>query len=55
MNATTALSHDDQIARVEMVREDVGAHIERIITYADDTYATSNWEIHLREGCVPGA
>ncbi len=28
-----------------MVREDVGIHIERIITHADDTYVTSIWEI----------
>jgi len=42
---TTELSHDEQIARVKMVREDVGIHIERLITHADDTYVTSVWEI----------
>jgi len=41
----TALSHDEQIERLRMVREDVGIHIERIITHADDTYVTSIWEI----------
>jgi hypothetical protein len=42
---TTKLSHEEQIARVKMVREDFGGHIERIITHSDDTYVTSVWEI----------
>jgi hypothetical protein len=42
---TTALTHDEQIERVRMVKEDVGCHIKRIITHADDTYVTSIWEI----------
>lgn len=42
---TTVLSHDEQIARVKMVREDLGCHIKRIITHADDTHVTSVWEI----------
>lgn len=42
---STQLSHDEQIARVKMGREDMGVHIDRVITHADDTYVTSIWEI----------
>ena len=42
---TTELSHDDQIARLKMVREDLGIHIERILTLTDGPYVTSVWEI----------
>ena len=42
---TTELSHDEQIARLKMGREDFGVIIERIITHADDTFVTSIWEM----------
>ncbi|MFT7651982.1 MAG: hypothetical protein ACI9UU_001089 [Candidatus Azotimanducaceae bacterium] len=42
---TTALSHEEQIARVKMGREDMGVHIKRMITHEDDSYVTSIWEI----------
>jgi hypothetical protein len=41
----TELSHEEQIARVKMGREDFGGIIHRIITHADDTYVTSIWEL----------
>ena len=41
----TALSHDEQIARVKMGAEDFGVVIERKITHADDSYVTSIWEM----------
>lgn len=42
---TTELSHDDQIARLKMVREDLGIHITRVLTLCDGPYVTSVWEI----------
>lgn len=41
---TIELTHDEQIARVKMGREDFGVIIERKITHANDTYVTSVWE-----------
>ncbi len=38
---TTALSHEEQIDRVRMVKEDVGCHINGIITTADDSSVPS--------------
>ncbi len=42
----TRMSHDEQIARLKMGREEFGVLIDRVITHADDTYVTSIWETH---------
>lgn len=40
----TRLSHDEQIARLKMGREQFDIIIDRIITHADETWVTSVWE-----------
>ena len=43
----TRLSHDEQIARVQFGLDEMGVHIDRVITHADDTFVTSIWNMQM--------
>ena len=43
--SATTLSHDEQIARLEIGR-DLGVVIDRVITHANDEWVTSVWNMH---------
>jgi len=44
---TTKLSHDEQIARIRFGLDEMGVHIDRVITHADDTFVTSVWNMQF--------
>lgn len=48
--SVTALSIDDQIARVRQQSERSEPYFEHEILHADDTYVTSVWNMHTRKG-----
>lgn len=48
--STTALSLDDQIARVRQQSEAAEPYFEHEVLLADDTYVTSVWNMHTRKG-----
>jgi hypothetical protein len=49
-NSTTALSLEDQIARVKQQSEAAEPYFEHEVLLADDTYVTSVWNMHTRKG-----
>jgi len=48
--STTALSLEDQIARVRQQSEAAEPYFEHEVLLADDTYVTSVWNMHTRKG-----
>lgn len=48
--STTALSVEDQIARVRQQSEAHEPYFEHEVLHADDTYVTSVWNMHTRKG-----
>lgn len=48
--STTALSIEDQIARVRQQSEKAEPFFEHEVLHADDTYVTSVWNMHTRKG-----
>lgn len=48
--SVTALSIEDQIARVRQQSERAEPYFEHEILHADDTYVTSVWNMHTRKG-----
>jgi hypothetical protein len=44
---TTKRSHDEQIARVRFGLDEMGVHIERVITHATDEWVTSVWNMKM--------
>ena len=44
---TTALSHDEQIQRVQFGLDEMGVHIERVITHANEEWVTSVWNMKM--------
>ncbi len=49
-NSTTALSLEDQIARVRQQSEAAEPYFEHEVLVADDHYVTSVWNMHTRKG-----
>lgn len=49
-NSTTALSLDDQVARVLQQSETAEPFFEHEVLCADDTFVTSVWNMHTRKG-----
>lgn len=49
-NSVTALSIEDQIARVRQQSEKAEPYFEHEVLHADDTYVTSVWNMHTRKG-----
>lgn len=49
-NSVTALSLDDQIARVRQQSEAAEPYFEHEVLMADDTYVTSVWNMNTRKG-----
>lgn len=48
--SVTALSVEDQIARVRQQSETLEPHFSHEVLLADDTYVTSVWNMHTRKG-----
>jgi len=48
--SVTALSVEDQIARVRQQSESAEPYFEHEVLHADDTYVTSVWNMHTRKG-----
>lgn len=48
--SVTALSLEDQIARVRQQSERAEPYFEHEVLHADDTYVTSVWNMHTRKG-----
>jgi len=48
-NGTTELSHREQIERLQIGVE-MGIKIDRVVTHADDVWATSVWNMHSEAG-----
>ena len=48
--SVTALSLEDQIARVRQQSEHAEPYFEHEVLHADDTYVTSVWNMHTRKG-----
>lgn len=48
--SVTALSLEDQIARVRQQSEKAEPYFEHEVLHADDTYVTSVWNMHTRKG-----
>lgn len=48
--SVTALSVEDQIARVRQQSEKLEPHFSHEVLLADDTYVTSVWNMHTRKG-----
>ena len=48
-DGTTELSHDEQIERLQ-IGVDMGIKIDRVVTHADDVWATSVWNMHSEAG-----
>lgn len=44
---TQRLTHDEQIARIRFGLDEMGVHIDRVVTHADDTFVTSIWEMTM--------
>jgi aminoglycoside phosphotransferase (APT) family kinase protein len=49
-DSVTALSLEDQIARVRQQSEAAEPYFEHEVLHADDTYVTSVWNMHTRKG-----
>lgn len=49
-NSVTALSIEDQIARVRQQSETAEPYFEHEVLHADDTFVTSVWNMHTRKG-----